>query len=374
MLDFGEFDFNTENGPQRGTLREVLQKVFPKEATLRRFLDENLDIKYDDFHCGEESRKDRMYSLIVELSARGGMSDVIEAIAASDDYSRAPALQTLHETWHSLARPEQDARFPRPLPKPQPAVQLEPAIEPAAPAAERPALTRIFEAEDSVLRPVSWLKRLSERRHAMVLLRDRGQPRGTGFLVGPKHVLTCGHVLTNANIADAVLDFEDQTDFTGVRLVKKLLASDPDLSVEPSRDTFRSSLDYALWEIETPPKVSHWDGERVRRWLDLGATRLRLHKGESVFLLHFPRGQGMRISEGKVLESDPADSRFTYDAPTESGSSGAPVFDTRLRLIGLHEGYRAGVKPQNVAIRADHIGLALEREGFHFPPPPNYAD
>jgi len=374
VLDFGEFDFNTENGPQRGTLREVLQKMFPKEATLRRFLDENLNIKYDDFHDGEESRKDRMYSVIVELCARGRMNDVIAAIAASDDYSRAPALQTLHETWHSLARPEQDARVPRPPPEPQPAVQLEPAIEPAPPAPERPALTRIIEREHSNLRPVAWLERLSERRQAMVLLRGTGQPRGTGFLVGPKQVLTCGHILAHANMADAVFDFEGQTDLTETRAVKKLLASDPDLSVEHPQETFWSSLDYALWEIEAPTKVSLPGGKRARRWLDLSAARSRLHEGESVFLLHFPRGQGMRISEGKILESEPTGSRFTHDAPTIVGSGGAPILDTQLRLIGLHEGSRADEKPKNVAIRVDHIGMELEREGFVFPPPPSDAN
>jgi V8-like Glu-specific endopeptidase len=48
----------------------------------------------------------------------------------------------------------------------------------------------------------------------------------------------------------------------------------------------------------------------------------------------------MKIDLGSVTETGPA--RFRHTVNTEPGSSGAPVFDAALNLIGIHHAGQSG--------------------------------
>jgi hypothetical protein len=59
--------------------------------------------------------------------------------------------------------------------------------------------------------------------------------------------------------------------------------------------------------------------------------------GDLVFVVHYPLGEPhQKVSIGHLLPTKKRSLR--HDANTEAGSGGAPVFDHRFRVIGMHEG------------------------------------
>ncbi len=56
--------------------------------------------------------------------------------------------------------------------------------------------------------------------------------------------------------------------------------------------------------------------------------------GESVHIIQHPEGRPQESSSGKIIE--PPDRRILYDAESQGGSSGTPVFNRHEQIIALH--------------------------------------
>lgn len=179
---------------------------------------------------------------------------------------------------------------------------------------------------------------------------------GTGFLVGPDLVLTNCHVMQafrhTPTAVSCRFDYrrieKTRTERPGVRFALAttdwLVATSPPASADGKPDGKQptaSELDYALLRLaEAAGDTSK--GDAVPKAANpRGYIRLREQAGiplcsAPVFLLQHPKGSPLKLAVGSMLSQVNA-FRMRYNADSEPGSSGAPLLDYRLDLVGLHQ-------------------------------------
>lgn len=184
---------------------------------------------------------------------------------------------------------------------------------------------------------------------------DMGGTLGTGTLIAADLVMTNRHVVLSRIGADGQLTgpatcrFDYKTNGAGFTtppvnaVASKLLASSPhapeDLIVGPMA-TDLNALDYAILKLDraiaNDPVIA---GGEPRGHIDIsGPPATALDAG--VLVLQHPGGKPMKIDLGSVVDLGQA--RFRHTVNTEPGSSGAPVFDAALRMIGIHHAGQSG--------------------------------
>ena len=187
-------------------------------------------------------------------------------------------------------------------------------------------------------------------REAAVCLVEAGQAIGTGILVAPDIVLTNHHVVAGSIYADnrlhkAITCLFDHVRATGgfitpgsTAAVTAVLASSPHSEEDarpPAETVDQGKLDYALLKLERPvgnePIVAGFD---VRGFVSPGTRTQDPAVNEGVLILQHPRGEPMKIDIGSLTSVGAA--RLRHTANTEPGSSGSPIFDAELNLVGLH--------------------------------------
>lgn len=169
-----------------------------------------------------------------------------------------------------------------------------------------------------------------------------GQPLGTGFLAGPRAVLTNCHVVAAApgetlttKAQGLVARFGsitagDGREASGQR--HRVTREDPLLSSSPP-----DHLDYALLHLE----------QSVTEAADLHPLAFngsaRPARGMPLIMLGHPQGGPMQLAlSGNGVVGVYADtSRIQYVARAERGSSGSPCFDEDWRLVALHHAERS---------------------------------
>ncbi|MFC4612877.1 trypsin-like serine peptidase [Streptomyces maoxianensis] len=155
-------------------------------------------------------------------------------------------------------------------------------------------------------------------------------PMGTGFLVSPHLMLTACHVLPNPETAtDAFVEFDVQDAIDGTPAAPKEYRLDP-------RSFFLASpdIDYALVMVcagsdNRPPGETYgWN------WLSASPGNLAI--GEPVNIIGHPRGRRKEASIRYTSIADRLDNFLHYQADTEPGSAGSPVFDDEWEVVALH--------------------------------------
>ncbi|MEM9248216.1 MAG: trypsin-like peptidase domain-containing protein [Pseudomonadota bacterium] len=161
---------------------------------------------------------------------------------------------------------------------------------------------------------------------------------GTGFLVSPNLLLTNHHVLNSVEVAEAAT-----VEFNYQITEPDLLDGPPD-SV-PAATVFRlnprrlfvtspmTGFDYSFVWIE-PAAAQAFGAIRMTR----GSFTVR--QTEPTYIIHHPNGAPKQVSldDTEVLSLN--SSAVLYAADTAGGSSGAPVFCKRGRLVALHHAWR----------------------------------
>jgi len=178
-------------------------------------------------------------------------------------------------------------------------------------------------------------------------------PMGTGFMIGPRLMMTNNHVLGSAQAATGgVLEFNFQNDRDGTPRAPVRFALDPATFFATSPVT---ALDFTIVALqETGP-----NGERLT---DFGYTPLvaidhEVLDGESVTIIQHPNGEPKQIAlrENFVLKLPDAQTQFLhYQTDTTPGSSGSPVYNDEWEVVALHH---SGVP------RKDAQGRVLTPEG-----------
>jgi endonuclease G len=169
--------------------------------------------------------------------------------------------------------------------------------------------------------------------------RSRVVGHGTGFLVGPRLLLTNQHVLLDKIEArHSLAEFDYENDVSSLPRPSIVFRLEPHVLYESDR-----ALDFALVAVE-PIAV---DGTSA---LDaFGHVKLRPQSGkalmgEHVSIIQHPSGAPKQIAVRANRVVDVFDRYIRYKTDTEPGSSGAPVFSDEWEVVALHH---AGVKERD---------------------------
>ena len=184
---------------------------------------------------------------------------------------------------------------------------------------------------------------------------------GSGVVIGASPstrgaeclVLTAGHTLIGLAADDQVFALLDRHQADSAKALGEVLAA---------QDGVR--WDLALVKIRTGDCVAVRPGP---------APSL----GDAIWVVGFPHGGEMTVGRGIVSQTSPRDpggpSRFTVDASTSHGSSGAGVFDVRTgRLIGLVEAFGTARVPIGGGSSSQHVDIPMP--GMTYVTPVNRID
>jgi hypothetical protein len=227
-----------------------------------------------------------------------------------------------------------------------------------------------------------------------------GEGGGTGFLVGPDLVLTNYHVMEpvltrKARAQDVIcrFDYSRKDDGSPIGAGRECRLIDGDWclsSSQPSTWDLRldgpepteNELDYCLLRLAERIGDASLGGAGdmtapKRGWLTPKPGQSVGQGGQQIFVLGHPQGAVLKLSIGDHRGSNGAGNRFRYDVNTQRGSSGSPVFNAHLELIGMHNSgwtdaaalaadhgkANQGIPISNIAVTLRASGVALPAAG-----------
>jgi endonuclease G len=181
---------------------------------------------------------------------------------------------------------------------------------------------------------------------------DRGRVGyGTGFMVSPSLLMTNNHVLASRGVASrSTVEFDYQRDRLGRALTVQRFALQPERFFLTDRD-----FDFAL--VAVAPRSTSSTSLSVFGYCPFIAEEGKIAIGEPINIIQHPAGEMKQIvmRENKLLDLPKVPDRFAhYEADTEPGSSGSPVFNDQWEVVALHH---SGVP------KMDDRGNILDRNG-----------
>jgi len=172
---------------------------------------------------------------------------------------------------------------------------------------------------------------------------------GTGFLVGPRLLLTNHHVLPDAAAARrSKADFDLELDLYGMRQTPVRFAFEPETGfwTDPA-------LDYTLVALSL---TSEGGGKALESYgfLRLNPRTGKAEVGESVSIIGHPSGEPKQVAlrDNKVLAigtqpGQSGDDFLWYETDTLGGNSGSPVFNDQWQVVALHHAGVPALKQEN---------------------------
>ncbi len=172
---------------------------------------------------------------------------------------------------------------------------------------------------------------------------------GTGFMVTPGLLLTNHHVLPSIDVAMmSMAEFEYQRDRWG-----NVAAPQP-FPLNPKKFFINDKkLDFAMVAVDFSRRTT----KRPLVWCPMIKELGKIITLEHINIIQHPRGEVKQvvIRENRLLDwFDGKDIVLHYEADTEPGSSGSPVFNDQWEVVALHH---SGVP------RTDSDGRWLKRNG-----------
>jgi hypothetical protein len=227
-------------------------------------------------------------------------------------------------------------------------------------------------------------------RRVCLIRRERGAD-ATGFLVGPDLMLTSAHALLGtssvfADPKDVTIRFDNfmwdmktltmaKGDSCGLRVIPFSKPEQPDVIASSIKTDSRckrrfedNGLDYILVRLDRPMGLSFLPySHRIRGWNN--CSRADAPAAGRVFVIQHPQGDVLQFAEG-YIPADHTDPDFPhffhYKTTTLNGSSGAPIYDQKRRVVGIHIGERSETEQLGVSFQP--IFEDLEKEGVTLPP------
>jgi len=191
-------------------------------------------------------------------------------------------------------------------------------------------LERIINTPDFV--DIRYLEAGTAAARAVCRIRIRDEAErivghGTGSLVSPRLLLTNHHVLENADVArSSVAEFNFQDGLDRQPLEPRLFQLDPDSFFVADQER-----DFALVAVGASA------GELAPFGFNplIGAEGKAII-GEFVTIVQHPRGEKKQVSLRENRIVDVPEAFMHYEADTEPGSSGSPVFNNQWEVVALH--------------------------------------
>jgi hypothetical protein len=230
-------------------------------------------------------------------------------------------------------------------------------------------------------------------RRVCLIRRERGAD-ATGFLVGPDLMLTTAHALFGtagvfADPQDVTIAFdqfkwknkhgeevkERYSESCGLRILPCSKPLQPDVVASSIKTSSRcrrryddNLLDYVLVRLDRPIGLSFLPySYRIRGWNN--CSRADAPACGRVFVVQHPMGGDLKFADGYIpaVHTDPDFPQFfRYKTTTLNGSSGAPIYDEKRRVVGVHMGEKS--ETQQLGISFQKIFEDLESEGVQLPP------
>lgn len=163
---------------------------------------------------------------------------------------------------------------------------------------------------------------------------------GTGFMVSPHLLMTNHHVLSSADVAArSTVEFDYQRDRLGRDLSVQTFKLDPAMFFLNDK-----VLDFALAAV-SPDGSDRPLGKYL--WCPLRPDAGKIVAGEPINIIQHPKGDRKQVvvRENRLIDSlDGTDIFYHYEADTEPGSSGSPVFNDQWEVVAIHH---SGVPKRN---------------------------
>ncbi len=340
-------NFDSLIGAQKKAVIAAIVSAFT-EAELEALLATDLDVKLANLAAA--APWSIMAFKVVEASQRDGFTgSLVEAICAAKP--RNPLIRDLPNT-------------------------LRLVVPTGAPALKSGGLEKLLREKSRIVGFEKWLSGLTAIQGSVC--RVEGLSMGTGFLIGPDLILTNYHVVeaeikAPAQAANIVCRF----DFSTLNGVEKpgspvklaahwLVASAPYAQADISASNAAPSddeLDFAVLRLAEVVGAAAPAGGK-RNCIALSRAAPKPAPQDVVFIVQHPKGAPLSMASGTVSQLAQGGRRMRYDADTESGSSGSPVFDADLALVALHHaGDPAWSAKYNEGIPAGLIADNLLKQG-----------
>jgi hypothetical protein len=219
-----------------------------------------------------------------------------------------------------------------------------------------PGLEKIVNSAAGFADPALFRFHLAEAEVRTARIELGGKPRGTGFLIGDRLLLTNWHVV-KGYVEGGFAVFDSKVSPLGKgdpRAVAFASASDwlvahslhmsPDVELGPDGPS-SDAWDFAVVRLVEPagaqaigadPQAKDAD-KRGRYRLD--GSPYQFEQAEPVLILGHPQGHPVQFSYASPsgVRHTKHLNRVLYQTNTEAGSSGSPVFNRDWRVVALHQ-------------------------------------
>jgi len=350
-------------GPQLAALSEGLDDAFTIEE-LARILTYRLNQKLDS-HAAPGAKPHRIYELLVSANGKGWIDRLI--VASHDAAPGNPKLVLAMQQFG-----------------------LAPFTE------TRATVERTIRADNPLLDPMDFLAGLgtdTARVARIEIATNKGSLFGTGFLVGPRVMITNHHVI-ECLLGPTVDGVTAKPENVTVRFDYKVMRDpantivyespgrscglDPDWHIDSSPDApdapggrgpGAEELDYALIRLNERAGDDTLDHSGApaatkRGFVAIPAGGHGFATGSSLFILQHPKGGPVKLGldTRSVIGLFDDGRRVRYTTNTEGGSSGSPCYTPEWKVVALHHAGDPDFRPAHRPVYNQGIPISLIRD------------
>ncbi|HAU5613110.1 TPA: trypsin-like peptidase domain-containing protein [Citrobacter freundii] len=172
------------------------------------------------------------------------------------------------------------------------------------------------------LRPVSVLEKLVAASRSVCKINIPGKGMATGFMISENTLMTNNHVFSESSEAQgATAIFNYQVDINNHLLQTKIY------EIDNSFFFTNEALDFSIVNVKGSPGIE-WGFNQL--------SPQSINVGDDVFIIQHPEGMPKQIGMSDNIIAYIDDNVIQYLTDTMPGSSGSPIYDDMVRLVGIH--------------------------------------